>query len=86
MVRIHCELSTEQSPENGLLVTAYQDFETGTRVHVLTNLSEETKKVSLGGSEKVRCYTTDQDADMAYSVREPQHIEIPARSVVTVLK
>lgn len=86
MHRIQCELSIEQSPENGLLVSAYKDGEKGTLVYVLTNLSEEASIVSIGGSEKVQCYTTDQDSDMEYSIQESDNIEIPARSVVSLVK
>ena len=86
MVRVHCELSTEQSPAYGLLVSAYKDLEKGTLVYVLTNLSEQASTVSIGGSEKILCYTTDHDSDMEYSIQESNKIEIPARSVVTLLK
>jgi hypothetical protein len=86
MVRVHCEVSPEQSPENGLLVSAYQDFETGTLVYVLTNLSEQAVAVSLGGSEQVGCYTTDQQSDMKHSVQMANKLAVPGRSVVTVLK
>lgn len=85
MHRVHCDLSKKQSPENGLLVSAYKDGEKGTLVYVLTNLSEEASIVSIGGSEKVQCYTTDHDSDMKYSIQESDSIEIPARSVVTIL-
>lgn len=86
MHRVHCELSKEQNPENGLLVSAYQDPEKGTLVYVLTNLSEMPSTVSMDGTEKVKCYTTDHDSDMEYSLQESRSIEIPARSVVTLLK
>ena len=39
MVRIKCELSEEQSPENGVLVSAYKDPSSGSLVYVLVNLS-----------------------------------------------
>jgi len=86
MHRIQCELSTKQSPESGLMVSAYKDGEKETLVYVLTNLSEKAVTVSIGGSEKVQCYTTDHDSDMEYSIQESGNIEIPARSVITLLK
>jgi O-glycosyl hydrolase len=86
MVRIQCELTSEQSPVNGLLVSAYQDLEKGPLIYVLTNLSEQASTVSMGGSEQVRCYTTDHDSDMEYSIQRTDKIVIPERSVVTILK
>jgi len=100
MVRIHCELSTEQSPVDGLLVSAYQDLENGSKdgdddskekedgslVYVLTNLSENTFTVSVGGSDKVRCYTTDRNSNLEYSLQRARHIVVPGRSVITLLK
>ena len=86
MHRVHCEIAKEQNPENGLLVSAYQEPDEGKLVYVLTNLSEMSSTVSIGGSEKVKCYTTDHDSDMEYSIQESDSIEIPARSVLTILK
>ena len=86
MVRVHCEVSPEQSPENGMLASAYQDLEAGTLVLVLTNLSEQAVTVSIGGSEKVRCYTTDQQSDMKHSVQLSSEVNVPGRSVLTVLR
>jgi len=86
MVRVHCEVSPEQSLENELLASAYQDLETGTLVYVLTNLSEQAVAVRLGGSEMVGCYTTDQQSDMKHSVQMANKLAVPGRSVVTILK
>jgi O-glycosyl hydrolase len=86
MVRIHCELALEQSPENGLLVSAYEDVGNGERVYVLTNLSEKESTVSIGGSDKAQTYTTNKLSDMGYSIQKSNKIAVPARSVVTIVK
>ena len=85
MVRIKCELSEEQSSENGMLVSAYNDPKSGSLVYVLVNLSEETMKVHMGGDEQVRTYTTDMNHNMGFLSQPLNSVAIPARSVVTVL-
>jgi O-glycosyl hydrolase len=87
MVRIKCELSEEQSPENGVLVSAYKDPMHGNLVYVLVNLSEKSEMVDMGeGEDKdVQTYTTDKNLSMGYSTQPFNRITIPARSVLTVL-
>jgi len=86
MVRFKCELSEEQSPVDGLLVSAYKDPQKGEQVYVLTNLSEEGVKVDFGQKSKASTYTTDKDRDMEFSEQPLSQVNIPARSVVTVLR
>jgi O-glycosyl hydrolase len=86
MVRIHCELSSEQSPENGLLASAYLDLVKDKVVYVLTNLSEKPVTVNIGGSDQVSSYTTDKNSDMGYSLQRSNRISVPERSVVTILR
>lgn len=86
MVRIKCELSKEQSPENGVLVSAYKDPENGNLVYVLVNLSEEELKVNMGRGEKAKTYTSDENQDMGFALQPLNKVKIPSRSVVTVLK
>jgi len=85
MVRIACELSAKQSPENGLLVSTYKDPNNGSLVYVFVNLSEDTMKVNTGEGEKVNTYTTDKNQNTRFSIQRPNSINIPSRSVVTVL-
>jgi O-glycosyl hydrolase len=85
MVRINCELSEEQSPENGLLVSAYKDPKSGSLVYVFVNLSEDNMKMDLGQGESVRIYTTDKNQSMGFSTQPLNSVNIPSRSVVTVL-
>ena len=85
MVRIKSELSEEQSPENGLLVSAYKDPGKGSLVYVLVNQSEETVKVNMGEDKKARTYTTDKKQNMGFSTQPLNNVAVPARSVVTVL-
>jgi len=86
MVRIKCELSEEQSPENGVLVSAYKDPKDGSLVYVLVNLSEEKMMVDLGQDKKAKTYTTDESNSMGFSLQSLNKVKIPPRSVVTVLK
>lgn len=86
MVRIQCELSEEQSIENGLLVSAYKDFQEEKVVYVFTNLSEELRKVKIGEGKRAKTYITDANKDLELIVQKLSGINIPARSVVTVVK
>ncbi|RLD95318.1 MAG: hypothetical protein DRJ29_03160 [Bacteroidetes bacterium] len=85
MLRIKCELSKEQSPENGILISAYKVPESGNIVYVLVNLSEETLDVHMGEDVKVSTYTTDKDHNMGFKTQPLNAVILPARSVVTVL-
>ncbi|MCK4990962.1 MAG: glycosyl hydrolase [Bacteroidales bacterium] len=86
MIRIKCELSEEQSPENGVLISAYKDPVNGKLVYVFVNLSKQTVNVDMGGGEKARTYTTDKHQSMGFSLQLLNSITLPSRSVVTVLK
>ena len=86
MIRIKCELSEEQSPVDGLLVSAYKDPKSGSLVYVLVNLSEEQIKVNMGQGKKASTYTTDENQSMGFDSQNLKKVKIPARSVVTVLK
>ena len=86
MVRIKCELSEEQSPENGVLVSAYNDPGNGNLVFVLVNLSEKSVLVDMGIGEDTDTYTTDKNLSMGYSLQPLNRITLPSRSVVSVLK
>ena len=86
MIRIKCELSEEQSPENGVLVSAYKDPVKGTLVYVFVNLSEQTVNVDTGGGDKARTYTTDEQQSMGFSSQLLNNISLPSRSVVTVIR
>ncbi len=85
MVRIQCEFSSKQSPENGMLVSAYKDLKSGKLVYVVTNLSEQSGLVTIGGTDEIKSYTTDKDSDMEYSVQRSDRIVLPARSMVTII-
>jgi hypothetical protein len=85
MVRIHCELSEEQSIEDGLLVSAYKDAKKGRVVHVFTNLSEQDRQVKIGPHRKVKTYTTDEKNNLGLAWQSLSDVRIPARSVVTAV-
>jgi O-glycosyl hydrolase len=86
MVRIKSELSEEQSPENGILVSAFKDPENGGLVYVFVNQSRMTSHVDMGEGENVWTYTTDTSRNMSFSSQLPNEISLPPRSVVTVLR
>ncbi len=86
MLRIKCELSEEQSPENGVLVSAYKNPENGNLVYVLVNLSEDRMEVNMGEDVKVSTYTTDKDHSMGFKTQPLNAVILPARSVITVLQ
>jgi hypothetical protein len=86
MIRVQCELSKEQSPENGVLVSAYKDSANEKLVYVVTNLSEEPSTISIGGSKEVKTYTTDRNSDLEYSTQMSGKIHVPERSVLSIVK
>jgi hypothetical protein len=86
MIRVQCELSKEQSPENGVLVSAYKDSANEKLVYVVTNLSKEPVTISIGGSFQVKTYTTDRNSDLGYSTQMSGKIHVPERSVVSIVK
>jgi len=86
MVRVKCELSEQQSPENGILVSAYKDPVKGGLVYVFVNQSNMSSDVDMGEEEKARTYTTDKCRDMSFSSQLLNEISLPPRSVVTVLR
>jgi hypothetical protein len=85
MVRIACELSEEQSIEDGLLVSAYRDVKQGRVVTVFTNLSEQARQVHVGPDRQVKTYTTDKNRNLELSIQSLNNIRLPKRSVVTVV-
>jgi len=86
MLRVKCELSEEQSPENGVLVSAYKNPENGNLVYVLVNLSEECMDVCMGEDVKASTYTTDKDQNMGFKTQPMNAVILPARSVLTALQ
>jgi len=86
MIRVQCELSSEQSPENGLLVSAYTDLKDERLVYVVTNLSEEPATINIGGSFEVLTYTTDKNSDLGYSMQMSNKVKVPERSVLTIVQ
>lgn len=85
MVRIQCELTEEQSMEDGLLVSAYRESEKEQVVYVFTNLSTQERHVAVGPDRQVKTYTTDQQKNLGLSYQSLNRIHIPGRAVVTVV-
>ncbi|MFC1637037.1 glycoside hydrolase, partial [Planctomycetota bacterium] len=85
MIRIECSLSEEQSVENGLLVSAYNDVKKGHMVYVFTNLSEQERQVNVGTDKQVKTYTTDKKENLRLSLQSLDDVRIPERSVVTIV-
>jgi len=85
MVRIKCELSKEQSIEDGLLVSAYKDAKKGQVVYVFTNLSKQERHVKVSADKQVKTYTTNKQENLGLSLQSLSSVNIPERSVVTVV-
>lgn len=86
MVRIACSISQEQPSPDGLLVSAYANPANGSVVYVFTNLSEQTKYANAGMDRQVQTYTTDKTMNLKRSLQRLDNLEIPAKSVVTVVE
>lgn len=76
---------------NGLMASSWLSPDAKTLVTVLVNMSRGSRKIdlSLSGShvEDVKTYVTDKDRDLQYDATssDAANMEIPARSVVTVV-
>ena len=76
---------------NGLMASSWLSPDAKTLVTVLVNMSRGSRKIdlSLSGShvEDVKTYVTDKDHDLQYDAtsNDAANMEIPARSVVTVV-
>lgn len=76
---------------NGLMASSWLSPDAKTLVTVLVNMSRGSRKIdlSLSGShvEGVKTYVTDKDRDLQYDATssDAANMEIPARSVVTVV-
>jgi O-glycosyl hydrolase len=85
MVRIKCGFSEEQSPETGVLVSAFKEPDSSDLVYVFVNQSDDEVIVHTGSKEDLRCYITDKDRDLELAIQEPGSLSLPSRSVLTVL-
>ena len=85
MVRIKCEFSEEQSPENGVLVSGYKEPKSSDLVYVFVNQSDEEVNVDMGIREVVRTYITDKNRNLEFTVQSSSRLTLPSRSVLTVL-
>ena len=76
---------------NQLLGSSWISPDNSTLVTVLVNMSRTTRQIdlSLSGNsvESTKTYVTDKDRDLALdkTMQDPTYMEIPARSVVTVV-
>lgn len=85
MVRVRCNLSEEQSIEDGLLVSAYLDKEDQKLIFVYTNLSMEDKTIDIGLNDKVKVFVTSKDKSLEHKIESARNISLEARSVSTVI-
>ena len=76
---------------NALLGSSWISPDSKTLVTVLVNMSRSTRKIDLSLSDKsiesAKAYVTDKDHDLELdaTLQDPANMEIPARSVVTVV-
>lgn len=85
MVRIRCELSGEQSIEDGVFVSAYLAKKESDLVFVFTNLSHREQIIDIGVDQNVKVYTTSEDKNLILSIKNARKIKLAGRSVSTVL-
>lgn len=85
MVRVACTVEPRQSPQDGLLASAYRSADGG-EVVVLVNLSEAAHRCDLGAIGLARVYTTSSEANLRRSDLGAGDLVVPARSVVTVCR
>ena len=85
MVRIKCELAVPQSIQDGLLVSAYKNKEDHHQVFVITNLSQDEKKLDFGKSDEVKVYATSETEGLQLSYENARNIKIKGRSVLSVI-
>jgi len=85
MVRIKCELSEQQSIEDGLLVSAYKAKNQIELVYVFTNLSHGEIVIDLGHANQIEAYTTDQNHNLKFLTQSASQVSIPPRSMVTLI-
>jgi hypothetical protein len=85
MARVQCAVKPTQSDANGVMATAFKGGK-GRLVVVLVNLSKTETRCTLGGHQTVNVYTTEADTNLKHSTQNAAQIELPARSVVTVVK
>lgn len=86
MVRVKCDFDKPQSIEDGVLISAYKNKDNAEVVYVFTNLSNEENLVNLGTDGSVTTYTTDENNSLQNSKQRAREINIPKRSVVTVIR
>ncbi len=89
MVRIGAGfLNRNQTPveeARDLMVSAYEDKRTGTRVVVFVNCGKEERAVAIPEGRRVEVYVTDETSDLQRQAASPGAIGIPRRSVVTAV-
>lgn len=85
MVRVRCELSREQSMENGILVSAYLRKSDDTLVFIFTNLSNEDKSIDIGVDQHVDVYVTSANKSLNLTTENARSLPLSARSVSTVI-
>ena len=85
MVRVKCELSLDQSMENGVLASAYLDEQGQRIVYVFTNLSNEEKRIDLGVNRELNLFITSQDDNLKHDVQHARKLNLKARSVTTAI-
>lgn len=85
MVRINCELSEEQSMENGVLASAYLDQSTNRIIFVFTNLATKAIKLDLGVDRNTETFVTSKEHNLELRIQKGRNLKLEARSVTTVI-
>ncbi len=82
MVRVQCQVESEQSHEDGVLASAYKGT-SGGLVVILVNLSRNDVACDLGTPRRVDVYTTSSRSNLERSRQDATGIKPPARAAST---
>lgn len=85
MVRVKCELSEDQSMENGVLASAYLDKQKEKLVYIFTNLSSEEKVIDIGVDQDIELFVTSKNHNLEHETQNARKLKLDARSVSTVI-
>lgn len=69
-----------------VMVSAYKNQDNGKSVVVITNITDKGKRIKLNGLNRFKCYCTNDKNNLAYVGTKSNEVEVPAKSVVTLVE
>lgn len=92
MIRVSVEWSIPQSPDDGILASAYKSPEGSDLAVVIVNLSADSHDVTLNlgrnpnlKSERIQIYRTSKTKSLKHEIGMASKIQPEPRSVTTIL-